>query len=120
MDIQTAVPALGALAQPSRLALFQRLVELGPDGAHPGELAEHLAIPATTLSFHLRTLSQAGLIEAEQQGRFIRYRANFERMQALVEFLTRNCCGGDASRCLPVLAEPATTAGSRSRDCERC
>ncbi|MFC0679275.1 ArsR/SmtB family transcription factor [Lysobacter korlensis] len=111
MDIQTAVSALGSLAQASRLAVFQRLVELGPEGAYPGDLAQALQIPATTLSFHLKTLSHAGLIEAEQQGRFIRYRANFERMQALIDFLTRNCCGGDAARCLPVAPDCAVVAG---------
>ncbi len=77
MDSETAVPALAALAQPSRLAVFRWLVELGPDGACPGDIAEKLAIPAATLSFHLKALQRAGLIESDKSGRFIRYRAEF-------------------------------------------
>jgi ArsR family transcriptional regulator, arsenate/arsenite/antimonite-responsive transcriptional repressor len=101
MDSENAVVALAALAQASRLAVFRRLVELGPEGAHPSELAQALDIPANTLSFHLKTLAQAGLVTAEPSGRHIRYRADFARMQGLVDFLTRNCCGGDMSRCAP-------------------
>lgn len=116
MDIQAAVDALGALAQASRLAIFQRLVELGPDGAYPGDLAQTLDIPATTLSFHLKTLSHAGLIVAEPSGRFIRYRADFARMQALIGFLTRNCCNGDLAACVPARSTcRATPAKARSR-----
>lgn len=110
MDTNTAVPALAALAQPHRLALFRRLVELGPEGAFAGDLAAHLAIPANTLSFHLKTLQQAGLIRPEPRGRHIRYRADFEAMRGLVGFLTENCCGGDDSLCLPADA-PAQAAG---------
>lgn len=101
MDADTAVPALAALAQPSRLAVFRRLVALGPDGANPGELASELGIPANTLSFHMKTLAQAGLVTAESRGRYIRYRADFACMRALIDFLTRDCCGGDPSRCMP-------------------
>lgn len=115
MDIQAAVSALGALAQASRLAIFQRLVELGRDGAYPGNLAQTLDIPATTLSFHLKTLSHAGLIVSEQSGRFIRYRANFERMQALIDFLSRNCCGGDPAACFPAQAGCDSTPPAKRR-----
>ena len=101
MDTPTAVISLAALAQPHRLAVFRRLVELGPDGALPGDLAAHLAIPANTLSFHLKTLQQAGLIRPEPRGRNIRYRADFDAMHGLVGFLTDHCCGGDASLCAP-------------------
>jgi len=104
MDTKTAVPALAALAQPSRLAVFRWLVELGPEGACPGEIAEKLDIPANTLSFHLKALQHANLIDAVRSGRFIRYRANFDVMQALVDFLSKNCCGGDPSKCAPVCA----------------
>ena len=105
MDTKQAVTALAALAQTSRLALFQTLVEIGPTGAHPGELAHRLEIPDNTLSFHLKTLSQAGLVNAERNGRFIRYRAVFAQMHELVDFLTRNCCGGDMSLCAPAAAQ---------------
>ena len=104
MDTKTSVPALAALAQPSRLAVFRWLVELGPEGACPGDIAEKLDIPANTLSFHLKALQHANLIDAVRSGRFIRYRANFDVMQALVDFLSKNCCGGDPSKCAPACA----------------
>ena len=109
MDTPAAVTSLAALAQPHRLAVFRRLVELGPEGAYAGELAEHLAIPANTLSFHLKSLQQAGLIQPEPRGRNIRYRADFEAMRSLVAFLTENCGGGDPSLCTPADV-PAKTA----------
>lgn len=101
MESQAALVALAALAQASRLAVFRWLVERGPEGAFVGEIVEQLDIPAATLSFHLKALAHAGLIEGEQQSRNIRYRAQFDTMQALLEFLSRNCCGGDASKCAP-------------------
>lgn len=107
MDNKHAVDALSALAQASRLAVFQALVAAGPDGALPSEMAQSLDIPANTLSFHLKTLSHAGLVTGEQLGRCIRYRANFARVQALIDFLTRNCCGGDLSKCMPPRADVA-------------
>lgn len=115
IDPPAAVTALAALAQASRLAVFRHLVELGPDGAHPGDIAAALAIPPNTLSFHLKTLSHAGLVDAEPSGRHIRYRANFARMQALVGFLTDNCCGGDAARCAPAACAPSPARARASR-----
>ena len=114
MESSDAVTALGALAQPSRLAVFRRLVERGPDGELPGALAEALDLAPATLSFHLKSLAHAGLVEAEPSGRNIRYRANFGAMQALLAYLTRNCCGGDASRCRPAArAVPARRRKAR-------
>ena len=101
MDTKTAVTALSALAQASRLAVFQTLVEAGSEGALPGEIALKLDIPTNTLSFHLKTLLHADLVTAEPFGRYIHYRANFGQMQGLVDFLTSNCCGGDLSQCAP-------------------
>ena len=75
-----------------------------------GEIAEALGLPGATLSFHLKELTAAGLIEGESRGRYICYRANFEAMNDLIGFLTRNCCGGDASRCAPVKKAPALEA----------
>jgi ArsR family transcriptional regulator len=115
MDMTGAVTSLAALAQPSRLAVFRQLVELAPEGAHPTDLALALDIPPNTLSFHLKTLAQAGLIDAEQTGRYIRYRANVRRMQALIDFLARDCCGGDPSRCAPVAPARATSKPLRGR-----
>lgn len=102
MDTAHALDALTGLAQKSRLAIFRHLVGLGPGGACPGDLAAAMGIAAPTLSFHLKTLLQAGLIDAEQHGRSITYRANFAAMQGLIGYLGDHCCGGDPSRCTPV------------------
>lgn len=92
MKSQVAVAALSALAQESRLALFRLLVKRGPEGYCAGELAQRLDIPAPTLSFHLKTLSQAGLVRSRKASRFVHYSANFDLMSGLVEFLTEHCC----------------------------
>jgi len=100
MDPEAAVRALAALAQESRLQVFRLLVQAGPGGLPAGEIAERLAIPASTLSFHVKALSQAGLVESRQESRFIYYSARFTAMNDLIAFLGENCCGGRA--CLPV------------------
>ena len=114
MDTKQALQALAGLAQKSRLAIFRHLVELGPEGACPGELAAAVGVAAPTLSFHLRTLLQAGLIDAEQNGRSITYRADFEAMRGLIGYLGDNCCGGDPSRCAPVTATPVRVRRSNT------
>ena len=99
METKDAVTAFAALAQESRVGVLRLLVQNGPDGLTPGVIGEALEMPAPTLSFHLKALAHAGLIAAEQHGRSITYRADFEAMQGLVDYLTENCCGGDASLC---------------------
>lgn len=94
MDTNVAVSALGALAQESRLAVFRLLVQQGPDGLPAGEIAQALGIPSTTLSFHLKELARAGLVRSTQQGRFVYYAPDFAAMNALLGFLTENCCQG--------------------------
>ncbi len=83
---------LAALAQESRLAIFRLLVKRGPEGFTPGQLREKLAVAAATLSFHLKELQRAGLIEARREGRFLFYSPNFSHMNGLLEFLSENCC----------------------------
>jgi DNA-binding transcriptional ArsR family regulator len=102
MESKDAVTALAAIAQSSRLALYRLLVESGPEGLSPGALSERLDIPAPTLSFHLKALSHAGLIDDRRDGRNIFYSANYAQMNALVDFLTANCCGGKG--CKPLAA----------------
>lgn len=103
----SATTALAALGHASRLAVFRLLVEAGPGGRVAGEIASTLDMAPATLSFHLKELSAAGLIAGEQTGRFVRYRARFDTMNALVEFLTHNCCGGIATdSCAPAPARP--------------
>jgi ArsR family transcriptional regulator, arsenate/arsenite/antimonite-responsive transcriptional repressor len=104
MESKAVVGALAALAQGSRLELYRLLVQAGPAGVAASEIAANLGIPANTLSFHLKTLSHAELILARPAGRFVYYSANYERMNALLVFLTRNCCGGRS--CLPAAAAP--------------
>lgn len=94
MELPVAVAALDALAQETRLQIFRLLVQAGPEGVAASEIAARLHVPANTLSFHLKTLSHAGLVSARPDGRFLYYSASFEHMNALLEYLTDNCCGG--------------------------
>jgi DNA-binding transcriptional ArsR family regulator len=94
METGKAVEALGALAQETRLAVFRMLVEAGPAGLPAGEISARLGLPAATASFHLAQLTRAGLLGSRTQGRFVIYSADFEHMNALLGFLTENCCGG--------------------------
>lgn len=96
METNDAVRALAALAQPVRLQVFRSLVVAGPEGMTPGALVDALAVPATTLSFHLKELTHAGLVTQERQSRNLIYRAAFDRMNALLGYLTENCCQGEA------------------------
>jgi ArsR family transcriptional regulator len=116
METKAAVRALGALAQDTRLALFRLLVQAGPAGLAAGEIAERLGVPAPTLSFHLSQLSNAGLVVALRQGRSILYSADFEAMQALVDFLTESCCGGRPELCAPAKAARAPRAAARAQN----
>jgi DNA-binding transcriptional ArsR family regulator len=97
MDTQTAVSALAALAHDRRLEIFRLLVQAGPDGISAGDIAERLGLPASTLSFHMKSLAHAGLVESRHQSRFIYYSANFESMSALLGYLGENCCEGGSS-----------------------
>lgn len=100
MDTKPAIAALAALAQESRLATYRLLVQAGQSGLPATKIAEALDVPPSSLSFHLKELSHAGLVVPRQEGRFIIYSANFDTMNALLGFLTENCCGGDP--CTPV------------------
>ena len=100
MDTKPAISALAALAQESRLATFRLLVQTGPGGLSASKIAETLKIPPSSLSFHLKELTHAGLVIPRQDGRFIIYSANFDTMNALLAFLTESCCGGNP--CTPV------------------
>lgn len=99
MEINDAVLALSALAQPSRLAVFRLLVARGAEGLTAGDIAERLDLPANTLSFHLSHLAHAGLIEAEREGRFVRYRLAPDGIRGLIEFLAEDCCQGRPELC---------------------
>ena len=94
LDESTAVKALAALAQAQRLRAFRALVVAGPEGLMPGVMAERLKIAPSALSFHLKELLHAGLVSSESRGRNLIYRASFERMNALLAYLTEHCCQG--------------------------
>jgi ArsR family transcriptional regulator, arsenate/arsenite/antimonite-responsive transcriptional repressor len=104
MESKTAVEALAALAQDSRLQVYRLLVQAGPAGLAASEIAERLGVPPNTLSFHLKTLSHADLVKSRQEGRFVYYSTNYEQMNALLGFLTENCCGGRS--CAPATLAP--------------
>ena len=96
MDEDVVIKALGALAHPLRLKVFRALVVTGPSGLTPGVMQEALEVPATTLSFHLKELVAAGLVTQVRASRNLVYRATYGQMNALLGFLTQNCCAGAA------------------------
>ncbi len=104
MKTGEVLAGLSSLAQETRLSIYRLLVKRGPDGLSAGAIAEALHVPASSLSFHLHQLMHAGLITQERQSRQLIYAANFVRMNALVAYLTENCCEGGA--CAPVCAIP--------------
>lgn len=110
METTSAVAALAALAQTSRLAVFRCLVQAGTEGMAAGKIAETTGIPPSSLSFHLKELAHADLVTSRQDGRFVIYAPNFTAMTALIGFLTENCCGGQpCEACLPEVQNEAGT-----------
>lgn len=103
MEIETAILAMAALAQPTRLQAFRLLVAHEPAGLAAGDLARRLDVPQNTLSAHLAVLSRAALVMAERQGRSIRYRANLAAFQAVMLFLLQDCCDGHPEVCAPLI-----------------
>lgn len=112
MGTNQVVAALSALAQESRLAVFRLLVQTGPGGLPAGKIAEALAVPPSSLSFHLKELTHAKLVTSQQESRFIIYSANFGTMSDLIAYLTENCCGGKT--CLPMAEPVRSTSGENS------
>lgn len=113
MESKTAVVALEALAQESRLQIFRLLVNAGENGLPAGKIAERLQLPPPTLSFHLAQLKNAALVTCERQSRSLIYSANFNSMNELVAFLTKNCCAGNPWKCMPILRRHATRRKSK-------
>ena len=111
MNTDAALSALRALGHESRLAAFRQLVQAGTGGLSVGELRECLDVPPATLSAHLNVLRAAGLVDDEREGRVIRVRAGYARIDALLAYLTENCCAG-AAQCAPVRACNPSQPGS--------
>jgi len=110
MDSKTAIHALAALAQETRLHAFRLLVAAGPDGLPAGDIARRLAVPANTLSSHLGILTNAGLATSRRESRSILYAADYEGMRALLEYLVRDCCNGRPEACANLLDAIAPSA----------
>lgn len=111
MKTNTAVAALSALAQETRLAAFRLLVQAGPEGLAAGRIADALAVSPASLSFHLKELSHAGLVSATSDSRYVIYRADYAAMNALMGFLTEHCCAGEpCAITVPCCPTPLETA----------
>ena len=114
MEQKRAIAALGALAQDTRLALFRLLVTCGPEGLPAGVIAERLGVLPSSLSFHLQQLVYAGLITQRRSSRQLIYSAEYGTMNALLAYLTENCCGRGAV-CAPVCDPAAACTGATSK-----
>jgi DNA-binding transcriptional ArsR family regulator len=109
------VAALGALGQETRLELFRLLVQRGPDGLSAGALAHALNVPPSSLTFHLKQLTHAGLITQRRLSRQLIYAADFAAMNTMMAYLTENCCGGNPALCAPQSRCKPAKAESSSR-----
>lgn len=114
MQVESAAAALSALAQPTRLRVFRTLVTAGPEGLSAGALSRRVGAVPATLSFHLKELVHARLIEARREGRSVIYALRAERMRALIAFLALDCCGGRPEICGLALKRQASDRRSRA------
>jgi ArsR family transcriptional regulator len=105
MDTESAIIALGGLAQGTRLDVFRLLVRHEPDGMAAGEIARRLDVPQNTMSAHLGILARASIVRSERHSRSIIYRANLDTLRDLTLFLASDCCGGRPDLCEPLIAE---------------
>jgi ArsR family transcriptional regulator len=117
MEKSHAITALAALAQDNRLDTYRLLVQAGPEGMQAGQVAAALGLPPNTLSFHFDRLRQAGLVTVRRDGRAMIYAARFDTMNALIGYLTENCCGGASEQCVPAAAcAPAAKPRKREKE----
>lgn len=108
METTQALAALAALAHDSRLRVYRALVQAGPQGLSAGQLAAETGTPPSSLSFHLKELFHAALVQSRSHGRYVIYSARFDTMHALIDYLSENCCGGIG--CAPTLPAACNTA----------
>jgi DNA-binding transcriptional ArsR family regulator len=102
MELNQAVKSLAALAQEHRLAIFKLLIQAGPEGKAAGQVSEEVGISSSSLSFHMKELTHAGLVTSRNEGRYVIYSAQIKSMNELLAYLAENCCGG--TPCSPVAA----------------
>jgi len=113
MEKQAVLAALAALAQESRLDIYRLLVQTGPEGLPAGHIGEQLGLPSATLAFHLKELKNAGLVTFTRNGRSLIYAAEYPTMNALLFYLTENCCGRPSNQCLPICQPEADAKPAR-------
>ena len=114
MEKIDAVAALSALAQDNRLGVYRLLVQAGPEGLSAGSVASALKLAPNTLTFHFDRLRAAGLVSVRREGRSMIYAARYETMNALIAYLTENCCGGTPEECVPATTcKPARSKRAR-------
>ncbi len=104
MEKQIAIQVFESLSSAVRLDVFRLLIKHGSEGLVAGQIATALDLPNTNLSFHLKALTQAGLLSMEQEGRYLRYRANIPLMLDLIAYLTEECCSGHPEQCVGLRA----------------
>jgi DNA-binding transcriptional ArsR family regulator len=115
MKESQALEAFAALSQQTRLGIVRLLVRRGPDGLPAGEVADKAGVSASNVSFHLKELERAGLIEARREARSIIYSANYDGLRALIGFLMKDCCAGRPEICAPVADPWAAQPRARKR-----
>ena len=119
MDEQAALTAFAALAQATRLTAFRKLIAAHPDGLAAGDVAAACQVPHNTMSTHLAALARAGLVSVEREGRVMSHRADIDGLRGLVGFLMRDCCGGKAEICAPVVADFNAACCAPNKEKER-
>jgi ArsR family transcriptional regulator, arsenate/arsenite/antimonite-responsive transcriptional repressor len=110
-----ALSGFAALSQDTRLGIVRLLVKAGPDGIGAGQIADEIGVSASNLSFHLKELLHAGLVEAKREARAIIYTANYEGLRGLIGFLMKDCCAGRPEICAPILSDPACCTPAKPR-----
>lgn len=116
MDTLSATSVFESLSSSVRLDIYRLLVKTGPDGLVAGEMASALNVPPTNLSFHLKALTQSGLLGVTPEGRYQRYRANLALMQAMVDYLTAECCAGHPEQCADLRGERVCAPASATTE----
>jgi ArsR family transcriptional regulator len=119
MDLNSAIDTLSALAQPTRLKAFRRLIRAYPGEVSAGELARLSKVPHNTMSTHLAALTRAGLIVVRREGRMMNYSADLQGFRALIKFLMHDCCGGRTEVCAPLFAELQCCLPVRTKESAR-
>ena len=115
MDRRQALSGFAALSQDTRLSIVRYLVKAGPEGVSAGDVADEVGVSASNLSFHLKELQHAGLVQARREARSIIYTASYASLRGLIGFLMKDCCSGHPEICAPVLSDTACCPPAKSK-----